>query len=102
MKKYSILALALIMAASVLAGCRRRDERPADTVAPTVMPTVTQPAAVPTEHTTVPTTEATIHTSEPIHESTNETLHENGTTGDHATEDTNGAASRSRHIPGGR
>ena len=104
MKKYGILALSLMLAATMMTGCRRRDERPMDTSAPTVMPDKATTAATeyPTEHTTVPTTQATTHATENTHETTNETTHENTTSGDHAVEETGGAAARGRHIPAAR
>lgn len=98
MKKYSIIALALILTATLLAGCRRRpndmDTNPGDTSLPTgdmIEPTThweTEPHTEPM--TTVPRTDPTEtepgHTgattpTDDIHGATEETTNESGIEG---------------------
>lgn len=68
MKRYSILALALVLGCTMLTGCRRRDggmEITTPTTHATTAPT-THPTTQPTIHTTEPETHgATEHTTTP-------------------------------------
>ena len=102
MKKYSILALVLVLTAALFAGCRGRNQTgdtmapTTGTVAPTVYPTTeaTQPATThaPTEHTTE-------HTTEHMTTEATEDIHGNGT----VTEGTTGVEGRARGVvPGAR
>lgn len=98
MKKYSILALTLVLTAALFTGCGCRNTKPMETVAPTTMPT-TQATTEPTEVTTRPT-ETTIPAE------TNETI-DNGNgpleDGANATENTVTGENRARHnVPNGR
>ena len=72
MKKYSILALVLVLTALSLTGCRN----PGKVVEPTTVPT-TQATTAPT---TMPATEATRQPTEHTGETTNATEHTAGTT----------------------
>ena len=56
MKKYTILALTLVLTATMFTGCRRRNP---DATHPTIVPTMPMPT---TEPTTVPATEPTTTT----------------------------------------
>lgn len=97
MKKYSILALALVLTAALLTGCRRPMAEPTTvpttpaTIAPTTMPS-TVPETVPATSNHTEETRATDHASEP-------TNHTNGAEGTTATEVPNGEANaRSRRV----
>ncbi len=63
MKKYSILALALVLAATVLAGCR--SQKPSETTMPSTE--MTMPTILPTNvpETTVPTVPTAPATTDP-------------------------------------
>ena len=56
MKKMSILALSVVLTATLFAGCR--NSRPMETTRPTTAPT-TQATTAPTTHSTQPSTTAT-------------------------------------------
>lgn len=59
MKKYTILALALVLSMGLFTGCRSRKNDMTPTSMPTVMPTTemtTAPTTMPTQPTTAPTT----------------------------------------------
>ena len=103
MKKISILALALILAAAMLTGCGCRNSNPANTT-PTAMPTRPTPAAT-TAPTTAPTTQPTHPSSAPTIEDGNGPLPTdmtNATAGaDGNTNDTTGGAARSGRMPMG-
>ena len=104
MKKFSILALALVLTAALFTGCGCRNNV-APTPVPTTMPT-TQPTVAPTHETTLPATEhlnpstdATIdHGNGPLEETTHGA---NGTNGTTATEGVAEGRARS-HVPAGR
>lgn len=97
MKKYSILALTLVLTAAVLTGCGRRrvpeTVPPTETMMPTIMPTEA-PTTVP--HTEA-TTEAATHPSTGAagHQDPTADVTEHMTTG---TEPTDTARSRT-HMP---
>lgn len=99
MKKYSILALTLVLTAALFTGCGCRNRNVGRDTVPTVMPTTnatSEPTHVTTEPATVPTTE---HTNP----STDATIdHGNG----HLEEPTatdGTAEGRARHVvPNGR
>lgn len=62
MKKYTTLALTLVLTACLFTGCRSRRNDMTPTGMPTIMPTTemtTAPTTMPTQATTVPTTNAT-------------------------------------------
>ena len=59
MKRYAMLALALVLMCSLFAGCRRMDTMPANPTNGATKPT-TEPTTAVTIPTTSPTTEATI------------------------------------------
>ena len=91
MKKVCTLLTVLVLTLTVLAGCGCRNSKPAETMAPTTLPTVT--IAPTTEATTVPTTAAT----EP---STSSTIPDGN--GPLATDDTTATESpNARRMPGG-
>lgn len=90
MKKYSILAVILVLTASVLAGCRRPMAEPTTvpTTHATTVPTTVPATVAPTEN-----TRATEHATE------NTTAHTDGTEGTHVTvEPTGEAGARSRRV----
>lgn len=97
MKKYSIIALTLVLTMALFTGCRARNNQttvPSThvTTAPTVMPT-THPT---TEATTVPHTTATVpHTTEYGTEHTTE----NGMTGTNGTEGAIGEGRTRHQVP---
>lgn len=103
MKKYTILALILVLTASLFTGCRNKDGNPGDTSTPTAMPTVEMPTMDTTQAPTESTTEATVMPttgSEPTGETNDGTTNTTD-----ATETTNAndmARGRSRQrIPNG-
>ena len=74
MKRYAILALALVLGCTMFTGCRRQDMNgnmstpPTEAARPTTEPTTraTQPATMPTtEAATMPTAEPTTDGTEP-------------------------------------
>lgn len=82
MKKFIILALALVLTMALFAGCRTRETMPA-TVPTTQEPTqMTEMPTYATEHTTVPQTEATVpHTENTVpHTEGGNTGNQNDTT----------------------
>lgn len=90
MKKVCILMTVLVLTLSAMTGCGCRNSRPAETSAPTTLPTVT--TAPTTEATTVPTTMAT--------ESTDSTIQDgNGPISTDSTTETDNT--NARMIPGG-
>lgn len=99
MKKYTILALALILCSALFVGCGCSGNVNT-TTNPTTVPT-SKPTTVPTtEMTTAPTTHATTAPTETTHvtepsmgatDATNGTIHEEGTAA------TDNARSRTRH-----
>lgn len=101
MKKISILALALVLTMAMLTGCGCRNSKPANTV-PTVQPTMrptTEATTAPTSApATQPGTDATIEDGNgPLGtDMTNATAGADGN-----TNDTTGAAGRSRRMPMG-
>lgn len=100
MKKYSILALTLVLTAALFTGCGCRNTKP--NTAPTTMPT-TMPT---TQATTEPTTATTRPTETTIPAETNATI-DNGNgpleDGTNATENTVTGENRARHnVPNGR
>lgn len=101
MKRYSIIALVFVLTATVLAGCRGRNDNMGATSEPTIMPTVEMPTMAPTEETTVPTTEATTMPTESTAPSETETVGEDGFVDTNPTENDT-ARNRSRRIPGMR
>lgn len=104
MKKYTILALTLILCGSFLVGCGCTNGRVEPTTVPTVAPTkpTTVPTTAPTTApTTVPTTAPTETTGDNgiLPDGTGETADENGTVEPNGTDATDNARSRSRRIP---
>ena len=99
MKKYTILALALILCGALLVGCGCSGNVKT-TTNPTTAPTTKATTAPATEATTPPTTHATTvptetnHVTEP-HNGTTE--HTNGTTHEEGTTATDNARSGARH-----
>lgn len=91
MKKYSILAVSLVLTAALFAGCGCTNQDPARNTVPTTMPT-TMPTTATTEATTAATTEHTAPSTDATIDHGNGPLEETNTTG--ATEST--AAGRSR------
>jgi len=93
MKRYSIFILTLILAASLMTGCRRKNMEP--TTNPTTMPTTlpeTTPATQPAP-TTMPTTSPVMpSTEDPMNATT-----ESGAT--NATEETGGTPKARRITP---
>lgn len=90
MKRYSILALALVLGCTVFTGCRRNNGK-METVPPT-MPPVT---AAPTERMTEPATRHTepTHTTAPNSGDVTEPSHQEATNGG-MTESTEGTGPR--------
>jgi len=68
MKRYSIPAMILVLAALLLTGCGRKKQEP--TTAPTTMPTVAPTTAPTTRPTTAPTTAPTTMPTNPMPEGT--------------------------------
>ena len=92
MKIYSILALALVLTATVLTGCRRSNNNVTNTTVPATHAT-TAPTTMPhTEPATVPHTEPATHATEEHNAATTHPT-ENNT---HATDST--AASGEAHA----
>lgn len=87
MKKYSILAVILVLTATVLAGCRN----PSNNMAPTTVPTTHATTTPTTAATTMPATTNSTHATEHTGATEN---HNSATTvpGDHGMEATNGTA----------
>lgn len=103
MKKYSILALTLVLGATMLCGCRRRVDMPADTSTPTVMPTIEMPTTHPTEMSTQPTVTEPAAATEPS-DAVTDPAAQDGTAGtagtDETVDPTGGMESRRRRVPG--
>lgn len=62
MKKYTILALVLVLTACLFAGCRSKQNDMTPTSMPTILPTTemtTAPTSAPTQASTAPSTAAT-------------------------------------------
>lgn len=62
MKKYTTLALVLVLTACLFAGCRSKSNDMTPTSMPTILPTTemtTAPTSVPTQASTAPSTAAT-------------------------------------------
>lgn len=97
MKKFSILALALVLTAAVFTGCRNRNT-PANTTPSTTVAPTTHATTEPTRATTHATTEPHVTGTEP---STHETIDNgNGPLENGETEGTGAAEGRARqHIP---
>ena len=91
MKKYSILALSLVLTACLFAGCRSKKPDMTPTSLPTVAPT-TQATTAPTTAPTVPSTAATTEPKETIDHGNGPRDESTATDGSEAT----GGASRSR------
>lgn len=87
MKKYSILAITLVLTAALFAGCGCTNQDPARNTVPTTMPTT---AATETTHaTTAPTTEHTTPSTDATIDHGNGPLEETNTTnGTGSTENT--------------
>lgn len=106
MKKYTIMALILVVSLAALTGCRRRNDTVTESTA-TTMPTTqatTAPVTMPTtEATTVPTTEAPTDTAPSeglIPDGSGMTDGTDTTEGSGSTEGTGGTdSSRSRRAP---
>lgn len=93
MKKFSTLALALVLTAALFTGCGCRNNA-APTTVPTTVP-ATQPSTAPTHATTVPTTEHTVPATDATIDHGNGPLEDNTAATD-TTEDT--AEGRARHV----
>lgn len=101
MKKYGIFALTLVLTASVLTGCRSKNDMNGNTSEPTIMPTVEMPTRETTVPTSAPTTEATVMPTDASDPSETETVGEDGFVGSDPTESSD-INSRSRKLPRGR
>lgn len=104
MKKYTILALVLVLSASLFAGCRDRNNVN-NTTRPETSVTTT-PTAATTRPTTQPTTETTRATTAPTTENVPETTENAPMDGTAATDGTNGSGDMEgrmrRTIPSGK
>lgn len=89
MKKYTILALCLVLTASLFVGCRSKKPDMTPTSLPTVAPTTQATTTPTTAPTTAPSTAATTEPKETID-------HGNGPRDDMETTETTAPAARSR------
>ena len=89
MKKYTILALALVLTASLFAGCRSRKPSMTPTSMPTTVPTTQVTTAPTTAPTTMPTTAPTTEPKETVD-------YGNGPRDETGTIETTGPETRSR------
>lgn len=100
MKKYTILALTLVLTATLFTGCRNRNNGNTATSNPTIMPTVEMPTIAttetPTEVSTMPVPET--HPTTETHGDVNGATDATGTTD--ATDNSDMARGRSRRVPG--
>lgn len=99
MKKFTYIALAAVLCASLFAGCRSRSNPPMPETtmpAPSTMAT-TEPSTAATTH---PATEAPTETRDHMEEGILDTTPGNDMTGGDHTESTTGVEGRARRIPG--
>ena len=99
MKKYSILAIMLVLTAAVLTGCRRGGNDMSGATDTTMMPTAEMPTVATTEAATIPTTMPTMDPSESTMESETETVGTDGFVDTNPTESIS-PRGRSRKMPG--
>lgn len=97
MKKFSIIALTLVLIAGLMTGCTKK--KPETTTVPTTTAAPTQTKPVPTTTATEPFTDMTDGLMDPTNDGTNETPGDDGIVGEDTVNDTGASTEDTTAAP---